>query len=802
MGRRAALASGLLILALITVGFGISVGRSADRRTAGALASRNTAFEGVDRELERMEREQHYVEAFSLGADTFGRRLEELGPEHRMTLDTLHRLGWIAREGGHPSARHLIDLAYRERLRLFGPDDPDTIRSLIATGYVRLSTQYGISLLEQAEQRARAVQAEQPVLYADALHALANQYRYRDMKLAASTWADAARFRETIVGHSLQDLAMDWTWAGWTALHAGLHGEAAELLRIADETWQACGFTDHIEYGVVLHALADLALMSSDWPEAERLYSKCARIYERAGEHLIPGHTRPKLVANVYPDLAVAQLAQGNNEQAWDSLQLGRGRQARTAIQMSQWKYRDPDGFAVFQRAGRELASRESLESVTKNADWTAISRRLRLMAEVFSREVAYIESSDHPEATLASLQASLEPDAAFIGWELLATANKHHLKNVRSTYRLIGYVVRRDSFHWVPIDGSNTGNAFTELKREIFDFKHLRNAAASWPVRVEADTRYNAHNLQFGQRLFRPLLPYLDGVDELVVEISGVTPSIPLEALIVEAGVPVNQLFAIRHTPSAAIETFLARDGLPALGIHNILAVASHIDGTAARSPLNADATVRLSELDGGQNSDLRYVAGELSSVAELFDEATVLSGPQASEQALTRLAHSDQLRGFDVIHLSLHTSPHIDPVDRTLLTADGHLDSEEIQLTWALDARLVTLSGCGSAALVNKSRHQILTYVEALLSAGAKGVIVSLWKVDDRATAMLMTRFYRNLLGRGHGRRTERAATPMEPSAALREAREWMRTFVDSNGRRPFEHPVYWSGFILVGV
>jgi len=39
------------------------------------------------------------------------------------------------------------------------------------------------------------------------------------------------------------------------------------------------------------------------------------------------------------------------------------------------------------------------------------------------------------------------------------------------------------------------------------------------------------------------------------------------------------------------------------------------------------------------------------------------------------------------------------------------------------------------------------------------------------------------------------------MAKAAALSEAKRWLRNFTDDNGKKPFAHPVYWSGFILIG-
>ncbi len=117
---------------------------------------------------------------------------------------------------------------------------------------------------------------------------------------------------------------------------------------------------------------------------------------------------------------------------------------------------------------------------------------------------------------------------------------------------------------------------------------------------------------------------------------------------------------------------------------------------------------------------------------------------------------------------------------------------------------------------------------------------MVASLWKVDDTATALFMSRFYANYLGRSESRRevdgeSYAAGEPMGKLAALREARSWLRSLTADDrdrltgasphqiaeaatrdvapprGRtvptraprdaRPYDHPYYWSAFVLYG-
>ena len=72
---------------------------------------------------------------------------------------------------------------------------------------------------------------------------------------------------------------------------------------------------------------------------------------------------------------------------------------------------------------------------------------------------------------------------------------------------------------------------------------------------------------------------------------------------------------------------------------------------------------------------------------------------------------------------------------------------------------------------------------------AAGSRSVLASLWQVDDHATALLMERFYENLLVRRLGK-----------AASLREAQVRLRDH-EVAGRRPYAHPQYWSAFVMVG-
>jgi CHAT domain-containing protein len=75
------------------------------------------------------------------------------------------------------------------------------------------------------------------------------------------------------------------------------------------------------------------------------------------------------------------------------------------------------------------------------------------------------------------------------------------------------------------------------------------------------------------------------------------------------------------------------------------------------------------------------------------------------------------------------------------------------------------------------------------AFKMAGVQTIIMSLWKVDDHATQILMTEFYNNWVGKKQSKRE-----------AFRNAQNAVRYAKDANGEYLYSKPVYWAGFVML--
>jgi CHAT domain-containing protein len=260
-------------------------------------------------------------------------------------------------------------------------------------------------------------------------------------------------------------------------------------------------------------------------------------------------------------------------------------------------------------------------------------------------------------------------------------------------------------------------------------------------------------------------------------------------------------------------------------------------------RPPSQVVLSRRVAEhvLEGDRGGTWQRLPGtrrEIEAIARLFPAKSVrqILGGEACESTLQALASAGSLSSYRFFHLATHgrSDPH-NAYRSTLILApdpdrspkrldqdtDGTITAQQIVETWALDADLVVLSACESGLGRYAHGEGYLGFSQALFSKGARSLVLSLWKVDDRATALLMTRFYENLLGKRDG-----LPQPMPKAEALHEAKRWLRELradhvegelaalergtkrrkglappPKPDSPRPFEHPYYWAAFMLVG-
>ncbi len=189
-----------------------------------------------------------------------------------------------------------------------------------------------------------------------------------------------------------------------------------------------------------------------------------------------------------------------------------------------------------------------------------------------------------------------------------------------------------------------------------------------------------------------------------------------------------------------------------------------------------------------------------KIDNVLKINNWSSILyTGKSSSEEAVK------SVRDVKILHIATHgffkadtdskkkdnaTTGSDNPLLRSgLYLAPGLKDSGEDGVLTAYEAmnlsldntELVVLSACETGLGETKNGEGVYGIQRAFRVAGARSIIISLWKVDDSATQKLMTMFYEEWLLSGNKRQAFTAA--------------------QNKLRKEYKDPQYWGAFIIVG-
>jgi CHAT domain-containing protein len=408
-----------------------------------------------------------------------------------------------------------------------------------------------------------------------------------------------------------------------------------------------------------------------------------------------------------------------------------------------------------------------------------------------------------NPLTTPAALQAVLRPKEAYIRYLFLDDGTPYAL------------LVSRDGIKAFRLPTSRA-----DLENEVLFFRASAQDADPHHRRFDRAGAYG-----FYRKLFGPMEAELGRYDALVIEPAGPLFGAPFGALVTRA--PTARPASADDDADTA---WLARDKVLELSVsaagfvrlrgaapshapRPVLAFADPTPLSPARAAPAATAIARARVADETAEAVSASTGEVLDSCAEetrallafppLPDTraearaAVAALGGQASDMVVgadftdTAVRGRSDLNQYRMILFATHAAlPRAgacwrNPFLFTTLGApplsQGVLETGEIaQLS--LDADLVVLSACNTGG-ADSAGQALGGLAQSFLFAGARGVVVSHWEADSRATAALMRRFYARL------------GTGAAPPAALAQAqRELMRT-------AGFTHPYYWALFASVG-
>jgi len=248
---------------------------------------------------------------------------------------------------------------------------------------------------------------------------------------------------------------------------------------------------------------------------------------------------------------------------------------------------------------------------------------------------------------------------------------------------------------------------------------------------------------------LFAPVATLVEGKKLIFIPFD-MLHNVPFQALYDGAGYLLDR-HEVTHAPSARLFLLMARREERGDGEKRVL-------------------------IFGAPDEAAPHISEEIRAIRELFPQAQCFTGAAASAGALAQ-----HLPSCDIAHIACHAVFRRDnPMFSAFKLADAWLNFYDI-CSLRTRGALAVLSGCRTGVGGIYAGDEMLGIVSGFLHANAASLVVSLWAVNDLATAELMTAFYRQL------------QEGCRPGASLREAALRLK--------RRYPHPYYWAPFVYIG-
>jgi CHAT domain-containing protein len=443
--------------------------------------------------------------------------------------------------------------------------------------------------------------------------------------------------------------------------------------------------------------------------------------------------------------------------------------------------------------------------------------RRIEILAggapnahpEAFAREIEDLLSED--DRVAAEMRRSAPRAAALALPEPLGAADVRRL--LAPDELLLEYTLGEErSFLWAATRDEMASfplpprEEIEPLARRVYEDLRTADVGDAQAADAERATRGELSRMLLG-----PVAGRLGG-RRLIVVADGALQYVPLAALPSPddpAALPLVERHEIVSLPSASVLAAL-RVSLrkPAESLKKPVPPAAvlvgdpvfsrldsrvHVASSSASGPSTAASAGETDEARGGTFQRLPRSRDEVEAIAPLVSP---LPGGAATllDFAANRTAVLNGALGeARIVHFATHgvidaETPRLSGlvlslVDERGAPKEGFLGLADLYgLT--LHADLVVLSGCETALGRQMRGEGLVGLTRGFLQAGARRVLASLWRVQDRPTAELMVRFYRAHLEKG-----------LSPATALREAQRSIRR------ERRWQDPAYWAGFVLTG-
>lgn len=186
-------------------------------------------------------------------------------------------------------------------------------------------------------------------------------------------------------------------------------------------------------------------------------------------------------------------------------------------------------------------------------------------------------------------------------------------------------------------------------------------------------------------------------------------------------------------------------------------------------------------------QFGKLLYNDDEVLKIETFYDTETII------DERATLKSFKTKISDFNIFHLASHASANDKYPDYSYLAFSESNDSTEGNILYikdlynmSLNVDMVTLSACQTGIGKLQKGQGMLSLSKGFYYAGAKSLVNTLWKINDKSTVKLMEYFYEGL-SNGYSK-----------SEALRKAK---LKYLETTDDELLKHPYYWAAFVVSG-
>jgi len=353
---------------------------------------------------------------------------------------------------------------------------------------------------------------------------------------------------------------------------------------------------------------------------------------------------------------------------------------------------------------------------------------------------------------------------------------------------------------------GENQTIMFLITKTEFFVFplpsrNKIENSLRAFLKMLSNPPKGEFNGILAAKRIYNELIFPAESkiknvISNLIIIPDGILYYLPFETLVrSDNGRPKEECYLIKnyrisYAPSSSILLFLSRIQSENNNPKGLLAFGNPFFSFNTPKKQKKQNIKVLEE--GYMNTDftfslLPYSGREIIKISKYFPrkQRDIFINKNAKEEVIKEIS----LCNYKIIHFACHAL--VDekfPFRSGLVLSfdedskeDGFLQVREI-CSLKLNTDLVVLSACQTGKGKLENGEGILGFPRIFFYAGAKSILFSLWRINDKSTAFFMNYFY-YYLSQGN-----------EKAQALRLAKLKM---IESK----FCHPFYWAAFVLNG-